>query len=103
GVAACFLHGHAGPHVVVYVQLQVGFNLAVDILLGTGKQSKQSQEKRAQMLHAKPPGVSRKRARMAVVSSQSRAALRISRRPERVRRYYFALRLFSETPPRETI
>ena len=85
-LAARFLRIHAGAQIVFDVQLEVGFQLGGNFALMAvfAEERGQTEEQSTQESHADSFPGARKRARISVVCSHSRASLSNCLRPARV-------------------
>src|SRR5690349_1351136 len=86
GLAVCFCGIHTGPKVVFDVQLEMAVHFGGEIAITPvfAKEAGESEEERAQLPHADSFPGDRKRARISVVCSHSRASLSNCLRPARV-------------------
>src|SRR5438034_2505874 len=84
---------HAGAQVVFEVHREMGFHLRGEIAITPvfAKEAGESEEERAQLPHADSFPGDRKRARISVVCSHSRASFSSCLRPARVSLLYLSL------------
>ncbi len=85
-LATCFCGAHTGAQIVFDVHLEMAFHFVSEFALSPvfAKETSQTYEQRAQQLHADSFPGARKRARISVVCSHSRASLSSCLRPARV-------------------